>query len=84
MGSGVQNLGRMTTLNVIDRPSAFQPIGCGFKSGEGLHIAFGQNEGQGLAPVYFDQNRSFGKLVRSRAKASGGRKWGAADAATQG
>ena len=43
--------------HVIDRPFALQPIGGGFKGGEGLYVALGRyDKGQGLAPVDFYQN----------------------------
>lgn len=57
MGRRVKHLRGMAAGHVIDRPFALQPIGGGFKGGEGLYVALGRyDKGQGLAPVDFYQN----------------------------
>jgi hypothetical protein len=57
MGSRVKHLRGMAAGHVINRPFALQPIGGGFKGGEGLYVAIGRyDKGQGLAPVDFYQN----------------------------
>ena len=69
MGGRIQHLRRAAARLVIDRPFAFQPVGRGFKGGEGLRLAVGRNDkGQELAPANLDQIVSFGEVIRSRAK----------------